>query len=118
MSLFRAEVVQAAQNRLHGEVVFSQPLSTKLLVGALFTILTVLAIWVSVGTYARIETVPGVLVTSVPSAKVIAPQPGVIVELKVAEGEIVSQGDPLLVINSDRETTSQGVTLPGAGWAL
>ncbi len=89
-------------------MVFTQPLSTKLLAGALFTILTIAAVWVSFGTYARIETVPGVLVTNVPSAKVIAPQGGVIVELAVSEGQIVERGDALLVINSDRETAAGG----------
>ncbi|WP_299196491.1 HlyD family efflux transporter periplasmic adaptor subunit [uncultured Erythrobacter sp.] len=108
MTLFRKEVVEATQDRLHGEVVFTQPLSTKLFAGALFVILAIAAIWVSVGTYARIETVPGILVTDIPSAKVIAPQPGVIVELNVVEGQLVDQGEILLVINSDRQTAAGG----------
>ncbi len=86
MTLFRREVVEASQDRLHGEVVFSQPLSTKLFAGALFVVLAIAAIWVSVGTYARIETIPGILVTDVPSAKVVASQPDVVVDLNVEEG--------------------------------
>lgn len=108
LSLFRNEVVKANRERLHGEVVFTQPLSTKLFAGALFAILVISTVWVSVGTYARIETVPGILVTDIPSAKVVAPQQGVVVELKVAEGDIVERGAPLLVMNSDRETVSGG----------
>lgn len=108
MALFRTEVVEASQDRLHGEVVFTQPLSTKLFAGALFAILAIAAVWVTVGTYARIETVPGILVTDVPSAKVVAPQSGVVVDLKVVEGQVVQKGDPLLVINSDRETAAGG----------
>ena len=108
MSLFRSEVVDQRSNRLHGEVVFSQPLSTKLFASALFGIVAIAAIWVNVGTYARIETVPGMLVTNVPSAKVVALQPGVVSELPVQEGQLVRKGDRLLVINSDREAAGGG----------
>ncbi len=108
MTLFRTEVVEANQNRLHGEVVFSQPLSTKLFAGALFAVLAIAAIWISIGSYARIETVRGILVTDMPSAKVVATQPGVVVALNVDEGQVVKQGDTLLVINSDRQTAAGG----------
>lgn len=86
----------------------TQPLSTKLFAGALFSIIAIAAIWVSVGTYARIETVPGILVTSTPSAKVVALQPGVVTELHVEEGQLVKKGDRLLVINSDRQASGGG----------
>jgi len=108
LSLFRREVSEANGNRLHGEVVFTQPLSTRLFAGALVVTLAIAAVWVSFGTYARIETVPGVLKTDIPSAKVMAPQSGVVIELAVAEGQLVEQGAPLLVINSDRQTVAGG----------
>jgi membrane fusion protein len=108
LSLFRTEVLEHQSNRLHGEVVLSQPLSTKVFAGALFGIVAIAAVWVNVGTYARIETVPGLLVTSVPSAKVVALQPGVVSELPVQEGQLVRKGDLLLVINSDREAAGGG----------
>ncbi len=108
MTLFRREVVEASQDRLHGEVIFTQPISTKLFAGALFVVLAIAVIWVSVGSYARIETVPGILVTDVPSAKVMAIQPGLVVDLNVEEGQVVNQGDTLLIINSDRQTAAGG----------
>lgn len=107
-SLFRAEALAHHGNRLHGEVVLSQPLSTKLFVGALFAIVGIVAVWVSIGTYARIETVPGMLVTNVPSAKVVALQPGVVSELPVQEGQLVRKGQRLLLVNSDREAAGGG----------
>ncbi|MEP3423016.1 MAG: HlyD family efflux transporter periplasmic adaptor subunit [Erythrobacter sp.] len=76
--------------------------------GALLVIVAIAAVWVTVGSYARIETVPGVLKTDIPSAKVIATQTGVVIELAVSEGQLVAQGDTLLVINSDRETAAGG----------
>lgn len=108
MSLFRPEVVEASQDRLHGEVVFTQALSTKLFVAALFAIIAIAAVWVTVGNYARVETVPGILVTSEPSAKVVATQSGIVSELLVTEGQTVAKGDRLLVINSDRQTAAGG----------
>ncbi|WP_162627756.1 HlyD family secretion protein [Erythrobacter sp. KY5] len=108
MSLFRNEAVQANQNRLYGEVVLSQPLSTKLFAGTLFAVLVFAAIWLSVGNYARIETVPGILVTNEPSARVLPAQAGIVIDLRVAEGQSVKKGDTLLVINSDRETEAGG----------
>lgn len=106
--LFRAEALESTSDRLHGEVVLSQPLSTRLFAGALFAILAIAAIWVSWGTYARIETVPGRLVTSASTAKVVAPQQGVVASLAVVEGQRVERGDRLLVINSDREAAQGG----------
>lgn len=108
LSLFRNEAVQANQNRLYGEVVLSQPLSTKLFAGTLFAVLVFAAIWLSVGTYARIETVPGILVTNEPSARVLPAQAGIVIDLRVAEGQSVKKGDTLLAINSDRETEAGG----------
>ncbi|MGB3471397.1 MAG: HlyD family efflux transporter periplasmic adaptor subunit [Erythrobacter sp.] len=109
MQLFRSQVLESNADRLHGEVVFSQALSTKLFVGALFAIIAIAAVWVSIGTYARIETVPGRLITDIPSASVSAPQAGIVARLAVEEGQVVQKGDPVLVVNSDRETEAGGV---------
>lgn len=102
-------MLETAANRLHGEVVLSQPLSTKLLAGALFAILAIAALWVSWGTYARIETVPGRIVTNIPSAAIAANQPGIVSKLAVLEGQLVTKGDLLLVIDSDRQSEAGGV---------
>ena len=108
MSLFRKEVLGNAEDRLHGEVVFSQPTSVRIFAGVLFVILAIAAIWVTIGTYARVETVPGILVTSKPSAKVMARQPGLVASLAVVEGQRVEKGDPLLVVDTEREAAIGG----------
>jgi membrane fusion protein len=108
LSLFRTEVLEASQDRLHGEVVFTQALSTKLFAGVLFAIILIGVIWVSVGTYARVETVPGILITSAPSAKIMTLQTGIVSDLTVVEGQSVKKGDRLLIINSDRQTAAGG----------
>ena len=108
MSLFRKEMLESISDRLHGEVVLSQPLSTKLIASALFAILALGAFWVSSGTYARIETVPGRLITDATTAKIIAPQSGVVATVSVRDGERVELGDRLFVINSDRKAAGGG----------
>jgi hypothetical protein len=69
INLFRDEVFEARKQRLYGEVVLTQPLSTKIMVAALFAIIIIAAVWVTQGTYSRIETVPGILVTNKATAK-------------------------------------------------
>ena len=114
MTLFRGEVTEHRKSRLHGEVVLSQPLSTRVMVGALFAVIALAGTWVSLGTYARIETVPGILITNIPSAKVVATQPGVVTELRATEGQLVKAGDRLAVINLDRRAAA-GETVASRG---
>jgi len=108
LQLFRREAVEHATDRLSGEVVFSQPLSVRIFAAVLFTIIAIAAAWLTIGSYARIETVPGRLVTDTPSAKIVARQTGVVTEMAVIEGQIVAAGDRLLVIDSDREAAAGG----------
>ena len=101
-------MVESTSDRLHGEVVFTQPLSTRVFVGVLFVIIAIAVAWVNLGNYARVETVPGILITSKPSSKVVATQAGTVSNLDVVEGQIVKRGERLLTINSDREAAAGG----------
>jgi membrane fusion protein len=104
--LFRNEVFETRKQRLYGEVVLSQPLSTEIMVGALIAIIVIAAIWITQGTYSRIETVPGILVTDQATSKVFAQQPGVVIELAVKDGAIVNKGDRIAVVKLDRQGES------------
>lgn len=108
MSLFRSEFTERRQNRLHGEVVLTQPISIRILAVVLFSIIVVIGFWITLGTYARVETVSGMLVTEQPSARVFAQQEGTVAELSVIEGQKVKKGDQLLVIHSDRQLAGGG----------
>jgi membrane fusion protein len=104
--LFRNEVFEARKQRLYGEIVLSQPLSTRIMVGALIAIIVIAAIWITQGSYSRIETVPGILVTDQATSKVFAPQPGVVTELTVKDGTVVTKGDRIAIIKLDRQGES------------
>lgn len=74
----------------------------------LFAIIAIAVVWITLGTYARVETVPGILVTDRPSAKIVAPQGGIVSSMLVEEGQSVSKGDRLLIVNSDRMAVGGG----------
>ena len=106
MSLFRSEVAQHRRERLHGEVVLTQPLSVRWTAYVIFLSVALAVGWLTTGTYARIETVPGILTTSIPSTKIVAPVPGIVTSLHVAEGTSVQKGQTLAVIRLDRTSVS------------
>lgn len=102
--LFRSEVFDERANRVFGEVVITQPPSVRILGGALLTICALTAAWIGVGSYSRIESAPGFLVTDKPSPRIVAPQAGIISSLKVREGSVVQVGETLAVVTVDRST--------------
>lgn len=106
MTLFREQVSEYRKIRLHGEVVLTQPLSTRLMVGALCVVVAIAALWVVFGTYSRIETAPGILMTDQPSAKIFVPIPGLVTELRIQDGATVRKGDRIAVIGLDRRAES------------
>jgi membrane fusion protein len=48
------------------------------------------------------------LVTTTPSVKIMAPQPGVVVTQHVEEGQLVKPGDPLITVSLDRAAINGG----------
>lgn len=101
MSLFRAEVRAAQAERLHGEVILRQHNSHLLLAALLVSIILAAGIWVSLSSFARIETAPGILATTSPTAKIFASRPGLVTHLGVREGQLVRVGAPLVTVNAD-----------------
>lgn len=113
-SLFRPEAVEHRARRLHGEVVLGQPFSTRAVVAALAAVMAAVGLWLALGSFARIETARGTLVTVTPSAKVTATAPGIVTELAVAEGTRVRKGDRLGVVTIDRRAENgRGFTAEG-----
>lgn len=118
--LFRAEVVASQTDRLYGEVVLSQSVSTRILTAGIVAIVAAAALFVGLGSYSRIETAKGVVVPAGQSSKVYALRPGVISTLLVREGEAVEAGQKLAIISSDQPAedgvryTEEGVAALGA----
>jgi membrane fusion protein len=105
-SLFRPEVVEHRADRLHGEVILTQTLSTRVLTVFLAVVVAAAAIWLTVGQYARIETARGILVTTAGSSKVFALRAGIVSSLLVKDGDTVQVGQKLALIESEQPTQS------------
>lgn len=110
-ALFRPEVSEHRRQGLQGEVILNQSVSVSLLVATMVAIAAAAIAWVTLGSYARTETVRGILVTESPSAKVAAPAPGIVAELAVREGTVVRKGDRLAVIALDRHAAAGGAVM-------
>jgi membrane fusion protein len=98
-SLFRQEAIDFLhQHRSWGQVVFLQPVSSKVLSWALAAVVALVVFFLSIAQYARKETVIGYLTPTFGTAKIFVPQQGFIKELHVKEGQEVAEGAPLLTI--------------------
>jgi membrane fusion protein len=101
-SLFRQEVLGGRADRLHGAILLSQSISSRVITAALVIIIAAIGAWLALGSYARIETARGILVPSGGATKVFALRAGIVTELRAEEGKIVAAGQKLAVIKSDQ----------------
>lgn len=103
-SLFRREAVQHQRNRLWGDVILTQPLSTKLLTLAIGVALVLLVVFLIAGDYTRKEQVQGYLVPESGLVEVYPDQQGNATDVLVESGEAVKAGDTLARITTDKAT--------------
>lgn len=101
LPLFRPEVTEARKQRVLGEIMLGQPVGTQALVLLIVGIIAALAAWVMLGTYTRTETARGILVTDLPTAKIVAQRPGVIASMPVREGDRVRAGQLLAIVRTE-----------------
>ncbi len=97
-ALFRPEVIEARAERLNGAILLTQPVrywSLGVLIAA--TVAGALT-WASQGSYARIESAPGIVTSIAPIAKIFAVRPGVVTRLTVQEGDLVAAGHTIAIV--------------------
>lgn len=93
-----------------GAVRLHRPLSFSLVTGVavfLAALLIAFSVWGEVNRKARLT---GILVPVQGSLNITAPQAGVIAERRVQEGDSVTAGDVLLVLNTERQSLVAGVS--------
>lgn len=102
LPLFRPEAVQAQTGTGLGEIILSQPLSARLLSAISLFIALSAIVFLFVGQYTRRVRVEGFLLPEQGVLRIVPPQTGIVRELRVREGDIVSKGDVLYVLSSER----------------
>jgi membrane fusion protein len=102
-ALFRQEAVDFHQHRQQwGDVASLQPVSTKIATWFLAVLTAGLIAFLFIAQYARKETAVGYLTPTKGTAKVFVPRRGAIREVHVDEGDTVTEGQPLLTIDTDQ----------------
>jgi membrane fusion protein len=106
--LFRNEVIAARRTADFGRVVVRAPVSLTAwcLFGCAFAV-AVVALLVF-GHYTKRTRVPGITVPAAGVLRIVAPQPGVVIERRVDEGAAVAAGEVLFVLSSERVIDGAG----------
>lgn len=110
MTLFREQALASQQPKWMGEIVLIRPISftfLTLFAVALAGIVCAFLIW---GSYTKRSTVVGQLTPDTGLLKIYVPQPGIVLEKHVAEGQAVESGDILYVLSSERHSSRIGDT--------
>ena len=108
--LFRQEVLGESQTQWLGTVLLAPRLSYRL--SAAFALVASVGIvaLLFLGSYTRKARISGWLVPQQGLVQVYAPQAGVIRSVTATEGTEVRQGQPLLVLSSELQSSAQGAT--------
>ncbi|OLF52841.1 HlyD family secretion protein [Pseudomonas chlororaphis] len=116
--MFRQEALDAQHASGLGEIVLIRPVS--------FSFLTLLATAMALmvvgffllGSYTKRSTVSGQLVPANGQVKVHAPQPGIVLEKFVHEGQRVKRGERLMILSSERYGSDAGPVQAGISRTL
>lgn len=104
--LFRKEAIEHSRQKLWGDVIIVQPLSTTIMVSVLVALVALGLGGLILGDYARTETAKGYLVPDRGVAKIFAPQSGVISTITSREGDKVNAGTPMATVVVEQATAS------------
>lgn len=100
-ALFRQEVVEFQRDhRQWGGVALLQPASTKVSAWFVASSVALIAVFLFLAPYARKETVYGYLTPTAGTARIYAPQHGIVSGVHVEEGQEVKEGQPLLGVTT------------------
>lgn len=100
--LFRKEAIQEQTHRLHGDVIVLPKIRHSITLCFILTCVTAVLIWGSLSTYARKESIQGWLEPSSGIASIHSELAGIVEKVLVDQGEVVAEGQPLVVIARNR----------------
>ncbi len=91
--------------KLAGQILLTPRISGWIAAAFAASMATAVIALLSFGTYTKRTTVSGLLVPSAGLMRVSTPQPGIVIEKRIREGQVVQRGDILYVLTSDRLNT-------------
>lgn len=94
-------MLQAQRHSLNGSVNLAPPMSWQLIGYAMLGILITIFVFLSLGSYTRVETVTGKFVPDAGSAVITSTRNGIITHLYANEGDAVASGSPLVDIRAE-----------------
>lgn len=105
--LFRTEVLEGRSSRLYGDIWIVPPVRWQLLGFFLLGVLLVAIGFLAMARVARVETVPGAIALDRGIAPIMPSRQGVVVQVRVREGQVVPAGAPLVEIRAE-ESMAKG----------
>lgn len=108
--LFRQEAIAAQTGPPFGVVRLATPVSHQTWTLAALGIAASILAWLFLGHYTRREHVTGTLVPQAGLITVTSRSAGTVINLRVAEGDVVHAGDALLTISDERNSATLGDT--------
>ncbi len=106
--LFRPEALQAQQTAWLGSVRVVRPPSLAWLTAGVLVVALAIGAFLWLAQYTRKATLAGVLTPEGGVLRLLAPQAGVVLERRAAEGQSVRAGDVLYVLAIERPTLQRG----------
>lgn len=107
-SRFRPEVRENEERRNFGRIVLIRPVSFAFLTAVAVAIAAIVLAYFTLAEYAKKASLTGTLVPDSGALRVVAPQPGLVRERHVREGERVAGGEVLLRLVDARATRDDG----------
>jgi len=108
--LFRREALEHQQHKRYGTILLARPLSYSIFTAIFSTIAVGIVIFFFFFGFTRKETVAGVLLPERGLIRVYPMQPGLVIERKVSDGQVVLEGDVLFVLSGERVSSAKGQT--------
>ncbi len=108
MQLFRTEVLDSRNSQWIGSLRLARPLGFSLITALAVICFGAAILLLSVGTVSRKVRLNGVLVPLRGTLQLVAPEMGVVKELKILEGEYVKAGQVLAIIGRNQESFIEG----------
>jgi membrane fusion protein len=105
--LFRPESLAARQTQLYGTIRLAQPIGYTVAALAAAVLSTAVIAFLVLGSYTKRAAVTGILTPAAGVAKLIAPASGVLVQARAVEGQSVTAGQALFVLNTERYSSGE-----------